>query len=112
MQDTQGEEMCVCVGKVCVCVTGAPPLSLWPLRCVLLPDRAAGETASVCVCVWKVFVAVTVHVSHRETSQDSHMPQALTHCTTVLRLPPCVRLAGRRVEDEREKRLPWVPRVS
>lgn len=57
-------------------------------------------------------------------SQDDHMLQALTHCTTVLCPSPpppppplpfnthCVRLAGRHVEDERGKRLPWVLRFS
>lgn len=48
-------------------------------------------------CVCKVFVAMTVHVSHYASGEKkrlklartlSHMPQALTHCTTMLWLPP------------------------
>lgn len=65
---------------------------------------------------------MTVHVSHYasgekkkgETSQDSLSyaagPDTLHYYAVAT--PPCVRLAERRVEDEREKRLPWVLRCS
>lgn len=83
-----------------------------PVRCLLFSDWLAGKTNKVngfvcfyihCVylqhpCLCEIFV--TVHVSYcatakktktkksQKTKLDSHMLQALTHCTTVLWPPP------------------------